>query len=176
MFFLSCDWHSIYSVIFHVQFLISWFVCLVTGYALRNPQLPIFSLPSLPLCRRRIDWPQTETRQTDCSTQASDCMSAPSHLQSSHVNTHTHKLGATADVEDCRWAEVSVSVKVSLLARLLSHGGWCLFWYLITRQRACCFSFECFFFLHLHLSGPNDSGCFSLHFLNVSREAQWSTA
>lgn len=62
--FLSCEWHSICSVIFHVQFLICLFVCLVTGNALRNPQLPIFRLISLPLCRRCIDWPQIETRQT----------------------------------------------------------------------------------------------------------------
>lgn len=42
--FLSCEWHSIYGVIFHVQFLICWFVWLVTGYALGNSQPPISSL------------------------------------------------------------------------------------------------------------------------------------
>ena len=55
MFFLSCEWHSIYSVIFHVQFLICWFVCLITGCALRNPQLPVCSLPVAPMVQA-VHW------------------------------------------------------------------------------------------------------------------------
>lgn len=63
--FLSCKWHSIYNMIFHEQFLICWFVCFVTLYALRNPQLPIFSLPLLPIVQA-VHWLTPNRSHADC--------------------------------------------------------------------------------------------------------------
>lgn len=63
IFFYHAKWHSIYNMMFHEQFLIWCFVCLVTLYASRNPQLLIFSSPVLPSCRRRIGRAKIEAKQ-----------------------------------------------------------------------------------------------------------------
>lgn len=83
--FLSCEWHSIYSVIFHVQFLTCWFVCFVTGCALRNQQLPILNpsvAPTVQAVHRFTLKIFKTNKQADCKRV---CLNLTAQFQDLHI-------------------------------------------------------------------------------------------